>query len=235
MNPFAAMLEWLTAAEHWTGAGSVPQRLLEHLEYSALAMVLAALIAIPLGLWLGHTHRGEVLVLTVANAIRALPTLGLLTLLVIAMGVGLVPPLIALVVLAIPPMLVNTFEGIRNCDRSVVDAANGLGLGGVRTLLTVELPTAIPVVLLGVRLAMIQVISTATIASYVGLGGLGRLIFDGLATRQYDQVAAGALLVALLAALIEGVLVALAALLVSPGVARRPRPLTRKRRSLITT
>ncbi|HLR94379.1 MAG TPA: ABC transporter permease [Jiangellaceae bacterium] len=224
MSVFDDVVSWLTDPAHWLGSGGVLARVAEHVQYTLLAMGIAALIAIPLGLVLGHLHRGEAVALTLSNAVRALPTLGLLTLLVIALGIGIVPPLIALVVLAVPPMLVNTFEGIRNCDQSLVNAANGLGLGGVRTLLTVELPTAVPVIILGIRLAMIQVISTATIAAYVGLGGLGRFIFDGLATRQYAEVASGAAFVALLAVFVEGLLVLASALIVSPGVAQRPRP-----------
>lgn len=224
MSVYDDLVSWLTDPAHWLGSGGVLARVGEHVQYTLLAMGIAALIAIPLGLVLGHLHRGEAVALTLSNAVRALPTLGLLTLLVIALGIGIVPPLIALVVLAVPPMLVNTFEGIRNCDQSLVNAANGLGLGGVRTLLTVELPSAVPVIILGIRLAMIQVISTATIAAYVGLGGLGRFIFDGLATRQYAEVASGAAFVALLAVLVEGLLVLASALIVSPGVAQRPRP-----------
>ena len=229
MNPFAGMLDWLADPAHWSGSGGIPTRLLEHLQYTGLAMAIGALIAIPLGIYLGHRDRGEILVLTVANMIRALPTLGVLTLLVIVVGIGLIPPLIALVAMAVPPMLVNSFEGIRTVDRSAVDAARAMGLGRWRTALTVELPSAVPVVLLGVRLALIQVISTATIAAYVGLGGLGRFVFDGLSTRNFDQVAGGALLVAVLAILTEAALILFTALAVSPGVARRPRPLTRLR------
>ena len=225
MNPFAGMLDWLTDPAHWSGSGGIPSRLLEHLQYTGLAMAIGALIAIPLGIYLGHRDRGEILVLTVANMIRALPTLGVLTLLVIGVGIGL----IARVAMAVPPMLVNSFEGIRTVDRSAVDAARAMGLGRWRTALTVELPSAVPVVLLGVRLALIQVISTATIAAYVGLGGLGRFVFDGLSTRNFDQVAGGALLVAVLAILTEAALILFTALAVSPGVARRPRPLTRLR------
>lgn len=227
MNPFAGMIDWIADPDHWSGTGGIPVRVLEHLQYTALAMAIAALLAIPLGIYLGHRDRGEIVVLTVANMIRALPTLGVLTLLVIVVGIGLIPPLIALVAMAVPPMLVNSFEGIRTVDRSTVDAARAMGLGRWRTALTVELPAAVPVVFLGVRLALIQVISTATIAAYVGLGGLGRFVFDGLSTRTYEQVAGGALLVAVLAVLIEGALIVLTALVVSPGVARRPRPFTR--------
>jgi osmoprotectant transport system permease protein len=227
MNAFGSMFGWLADPAHWQGAGGIPARLLEHVEYSLLAMLIAAIIAIPLGLVLGHIDRGEVLILTFANSIRALPTLGLVTLLVILSGVGLMPPLIALILLAVPPMLVNTFEGVRSVDRTLVDAATGIGLSGRTTLMRVEVPVALPLIFLGIRLALIQVISTATIAAYVGLGGLGRFIFDGLGSQQFDQVAGGAFLVAVLAVVAEAALLALNALLVSPGISRRTRLLSR--------
>ena len=223
MNAFGSMFSWLADPTHWQGPGSIPIRMMEHLQYSLLAMLIAAVIAIPLGLVLGHIDRGEVVILTFANSVRALPTLGLVTLLVIVSGVGLLPPLIALVLMAVPPMLVNTFEGVRSVDSTLVDAATGIGLSGRTTLLRVELPVALPLIMLGIRLAVIQVISTATIAAYVGLGGLGRFIFDGLGSQQFDQVAGGAFLVAVLAVVSEALLLFLNAVLVSPGVTRRTR------------
>lgn len=225
MNPIELVSNWFRNPVNWSGASGIPSRVSEHLQYSLLAMVIAALIAIPLGLILGHLNRGEIVVLTIANSIRALPTLGLLTLLVILAGIGLLPPLIALIVLAIPPMLVNTFEGIRNVDRFTVDAARGIGLRGSSILWTVETPVALPLILLGVRLAAIQVISAATIAAYVGLGGLGRYIFDGLGRRDFSQVIGGSILVALLAIATELFFVALGSAVVSPGVTRRSKKL----------
>lgn len=221
MNPIELVSDWFRDPANWSGASGIPSRVAEHLQYSLLAMLIAALIALPLGLVLGHLNRGEIVVLTIANSIRALPTLGLLTLLVILAGIGLLPPLIALIVLAIPPMLVNTFEGIRNVDRFTVDAARGIGLRGASILWTVETPVALPLILLGVRLAAIQVISAATIAAYVGLGGLGRYIFDGLGRRDFSQVTGGSVLVALLAIATELFFVILGSAVVSPGVTRR--------------
>jgi len=218
---------WLVDPANWSGANGIPTRVGEHLWYTLLALVIAAVIALPLGLVLGHTHRGGVLVLSAANTIRALPTLGLLTLVVIVSGVGLLPPLVALVAIAVPSMLINTFEGIRGVDPLLVDGARGMGLSEIRVLFRVEAPVALPLILLGVRLAAIQVVSAATIAAYVGLGGLGRYIFDGLSLRQYAVVGGGATLAALLAIGTEALLVLLTAATVSPGVARRPRPLTR--------
>lgn len=221
MNPFDLVSAWFQNPQNWTGPGSIPVRVAEHLQYSLLALVIAGLIAIPLGMMLGHLNRGEILVLTVANSIRALPTLGLLTLIVILAGIGLLPPLIALVVLAVPPMLVNTFEGIRAVDRYVVDAARGVGLRGPGVLLKVETPVALPLILLGIRLSAIQVVSAATIAAFVGLGGLGRFIFDGLGRRDLGQVIGGSVLAAVLAIGTEVFFILLSAALVSPGVSRR--------------
>jgi len=223
MNPFELVSGWFQDPANWSGATGIPSRIAEHLQYSLLAMLIAALIAIPFGLVLGHLNRGEIVVLTIANSIRALPTLGLLTLLVILAGIGLLPPLIALIVLAIPPMLVNTFEGIRNVDRFTVDAARGIGLRGPSILWSVEAPVALPLILLGARLAAIQVISAATIAAYVGLGGLGRYIFDGLGRRDFSQVIGGSVLVALLAIATELFFVTLGAAVVSKGVTRRSK------------
>jgi osmoprotectant transport system permease protein len=223
MNVIDLVSDWFAQPSTWSGPDSVPTRVAEHLLYSAWAMLIAAAIALPLGTSLGHLHRGQAVVLTIANTIRALPTLGLLTLLVILSGIGFLPPLIALVVLAIPPMLVNAYEGVRNVDPAVVDAARGVGLRGPATLLSVEIPVALPIILLGVRLAAIQVISAATIAAYVGLGGLGRFIFDGLGRRDFGQVAGGSIVAALLAISTEIFFVVLASVITSPGVSRKSR------------
>lgn len=221
MNPFDLVAQWFQNPDTWAGPGGIPTRVAEHLQYSILALGIAAAIAIPLGMVLGHLNRGEILVLTLANSIRALPTLGLLTLVVILAGIGLLPPLVALIVLAIPPMLVNTFESIRGVDRFVVDAARGIGLRGPGILFRVEAPVALPLILLGMRLSAIQVVSAATIAAFVGLGGLGRYIFDGLGRRDLGQVIGGSILSAVLAIGTELFFIILSALLVSPGVSRR--------------
>jgi len=233
VNVFDSVWAWFTNPENWSGYDSIPVRLVEHLGYSALAIACALLIAFPLGAILGHLHRGQALVLTIANLIRALPTLGLLTLLVILAGIGLMPPMVALVVLAIPPILVNTYEGVRFVNAGVVDAAKGVGLRGPAILFRVELPVALPIIMLGIRLAAIQVVSSATIAAYVGLGGLGRFIFDGLGRQDFAQMAGGSVIVALLAIVTEIVFILIAVLATSPGVRGRERfrfsPLSRKK------
>ncbi|MFJ2618007.1 ABC transporter permease [Glutamicibacter sp. NPDC087344] len=221
MSIVELVIQWFSQATTWSGPESIPIRLAEHLLYSFLALAVAAVIAIPLGLYFGHLRKGEIFVLTTANSIRALPTLGLLTLVVIASGIGILPPLIALVVLAVPPMLVNAFEGVRAVDHTIVDAAKGVGMTSRSILWKVELPVALPLVLLGIRLAAIQVVSAATIAAYVGLGGLGRFIFDGMGRRDFGQVAGGSIIIAIVAIGIEVVFIALAALVTSPGITQR--------------
>lgn len=215
------MWAWLTDPAHWTGTESVQQRVLEHLGYTALTMVITLVIAIPLGAWIGHTGKGGFLVVGFANGLRALPTLGLLVLLAGAVGIGLLGPLVSLVILAVPAVLAGTYAGIRNVDAAVIDAAQGMGMRGREILWKVELPNAAPLILGGVRSALLQVISTATIAAFVGLGGLGRIIIDGLAVG-IPQMAAGALLVALLAVAADLLLSGLQRLIVSPGLQAIP-------------
>jgi osmoprotectant transport system permease protein len=223
-----AIVGWLADPAHWQGADGIPARLAEHVGYALLAVVLASVVALPLGLLIGHTRRGTVLVAGVANAVRALPTLGLLVLLVILalphLGgdlVYLVPAEAVLVLLALPPILVNTYAGVQSVPPAVRDAAEGMGMTGTGVLLRVELPVALPLILSGVRAAVLQTVATATVVAYVSLGGLGRFIIDGLSQRDFPQMAGGALLVAALAVLAEGLLVLLARAVVSPGVSGR--------------
>jgi osmoprotectant transport system permease protein len=215
------VLDWLARPENWSGSGSIPARFSEHLVYSGIALALATLIALPFGLWTGHTGRFGFLVASIANAARAMPTVGVLVLVFALVGIGFTPALVALVALAVPPILVNAHEGVRSVDPTVPAAAKGMGMRGTQVLLRVELPVALPAVLLGLRTAAIQIVSTATIAAYVSLGGLGRFIFDGMSRREFDMVAGGALLVALLAIATEVLFTLLAATVVSPGVRRR--------------
>lgn len=221
MNILELAWHWFVQSENWSGTDGIPNRLAEHVYYSGLALLIATAIALPLGLLIGHTGRGAFLAVNSANAARALPTLGVVILVVLAAGIGLLPVLIALVALAIPPILVNTYEGIRTVNADVWDASEVLGFTGWQVLSRIELPLAAPLILLGMRTAVIQIVSTATIAAFVGLGGLGRYVFDGLARRDYETVVGGAILVALLAATTELLFVALQRVLVSPGVRRR--------------
>jgi len=218
------LLAWFTAPAQWSGSGSIPTRLAEHLGYTLLAVVVAAVIAIPIGALVGHTGRGRVLVVGGVNGLRALPELGILLLFALLLGLGLLPVTLALVLLALPPLLAGTYAGVAGVDPDAVDAARGMGMREHQVLLGVEMPNAAPLVIGGLRSATLQVVATATIAAYVSLGGLGRYIVDGQAAQDYVQMAGGAIGVALLAIVLE-VLLQGVARLVAPGRRRRaPAP-----------
>ncbi|GGX05818.1 ABC transporter permease [Streptomyces lomondensis] len=221
MNVLNFVSAFFSDSAHWHGYDGIPQRLLEHVQYSLLALALAAAIGLPVGLLTGHTGRGGNALAFIATAARALPSFGLLVLIVIMMGFGLLPVMIPLVILAVPPILVTTYEAVRSVDPSPVDAARGMGMRESRILFQVELPVALPLILSGLRSAAIQIVSTATIAAYVSLGGLGRYIVDGLYQRDYEKVVGGATLVAVLALVTLAVFWAAGRLAVSPGVRRR--------------
>jgi osmoprotectant transport system permease protein len=206
---------------HWHGYDGIPARLGEHVRYTLEALALAAAIGLPVGLVTGHYGRGGNALSLVATAGRALPSFGLLVLMTTLLGFGMLPVMIPLVVLAVPPILVTTYEAMRSVDPSPVDAARGMGMQESRILLQVELPVALPLILSGLRSAAIQIVSTATIAAYVSLGGLGRYIVDGLYQRNYEKVVGGATLVAVLALVTLALFWAAARVAVSPGVRRR--------------
>ncbi|MBG6189896.1 osmoprotectant transport system permease protein [Arthrobacter sp. CAN_A212] len=216
-------LEYLLDPEHWDLAvnGNIPSLIVDHLYYTVITLLIASLIAIPVGLYIGHTGRFSFVAINAGNAGRSLPTLGLIILLVTVIGFGLLPVVIALVILAIPPILTSTYAGLRAINPASVDAAKGMGMRPLQILFRVEIPIALPLILSGLRSATLQVVSTATVASYVGLGGLGRLLVDGLALNQYDRVIAGAVVVALLAIVLDLIASGLQRLVVSPGVSGR--------------
>ena len=218
MNLVAGVVEWFSTAANWSGTGGVPVRLLEHLYYSGIALLIGLVIALPLGALVGHTGRGAFLVVGIGNGMRALPELGLLTLLVLLMGIGLLPVVLALAVLAIPPVLAGTYAGVRNVDRATIDAARGMGMRERQVLTKVELPNALPLILGGVRSAALQVIATAAIAAVVSYGGFGRYLIYGQRQQDYAEMLAGALLIAGLALIVEGVLAVLQRAVVSPGL-----------------
>ncbi|OIH83816.1 ABC transporter permease [Arthrobacter sp. UCD-GKA] len=210
------MLAYFAQGANWAGETGIPARLGEHLWYSFLAVAAAAVLAFPVGVFIGHTGVGKVYLVSASNVLRALPSLGIMTLLVLLMGIGLLPPLAALVLIAIPPILAGVYAGVANVDPEVVDAARAIGMKDSRIILQVELPLALPLILGGMRGAILQVVATATIAAYVNLGGLGRYIFDGLALYDYGQVLVGAVLVTALALVLDGLL-ALLVKAVSPA------------------
>jgi osmoprotectant transport system permease protein len=221
MSFFSDAWDWLSQSGNWHGAGGIPHQVLAHLGYSGLSLLIAALIAIPAGVALGHTGRGAVLVVNLANAWRAIPTLGLLILLTVVFGFSFLTWLIPLVVLAIPPILINAYEGVAGVGPDVKDAARGTGMTAWQQVTRVEVPIALPLILVGLRTGAIFVIATATIAAYVGLGGLGRYIIDGLASNQYGPVAGGALLIVVLAVLVLALFALISRLAVPAGLRRR--------------
>ncbi|KES08487.1 ABC transporter permease [Streptomyces toyocaensis] len=221
MNVLHFVNAFFSDGAHWQGYDGIPQRFWEHVQYSVLALAVASAIGLPVGLLTGHTGRGGNALALIANAARALPSFGLLVLAVLLIGFGLLPVMIPLVVLAVPPVLVTTYEAVRSVDPAPVDAARGMGMHESRILFHVELPVALPLILSGLRSAAIQIVSTATIAAYVSLGGLGRYIIDGLYQRDYEKVVGGATLVAALALATLALFWAAGRLTVSPGVRRR--------------
>lgn len=223
MSFFSFAWDWVTQGANWHGSGGIPRQVLAHLGYSGLSLLIAALIAIPLGVVIGHTGRGAVFVVNLANAWRAIPTLGLLVLLAVLLGFSVLTWLIPLVVLAIPPILVNTYEGVAAVDRGVKDAARGAGMTAWQQVTRVEVPIATPLILVGLRTSTVFLVATATIAGYIGLGGLGRYIIDGLASDQYGPVAGGALLVIILAILVLALFAVLNALIVPAGLRKQGR------------
>lgn len=197
---------WLTAGAHWTGAGGIPHRLGEHALISGEALAVAVLLSLPLALWLGHLGRGGFLAVNVSNVGRAVPSFAILVLAaqVRSIGVGDRAALVALVALAVPPIVTNTYVGIRSVDPEVREAAAAMGMSGAQVLRRVEAPLALPLILAGLRTSAVQVVATATLAAEVAAGGLGRYIVDGIAESDYTQVWAGAVLVAALALAVDG-------------------------------
>ncbi|MGW1883236.1 ABC transporter permease [Streptomyces sp. NPDC001970] len=200
---------WLTSGTQWSGTDGIAHRLAEHLQYSLLATLIAAVIALPVGLLIGHTGRGAFLAINLASFGRALPTVGLVVLVFLAGGLSMTPVYVALVALAVPAIVTNTYAGMTAVDPEVKDAARGQGMRGHQVLLRVEIPLALPLIMTGLRLALIQVVATAAIAAYVSFGGLGRYVFDGLAQRDLVQVLGGAVLVAVVAVVLDLALAAL--------------------------
>jgi osmoprotectant transport system permease protein len=222
--------QWIFQAGNWTGDTGIFTLLLQHIAYSGVALVISGVIGLPIGCYTGYTGRGEATLISIANALRSLPSLGLLVLLVIMLSsvfssdlAFYLPSVIVLVVLGSPAVILGTHAGISTIDSSVKDAARGMGLNGRQYLLGVAIPCAMPLVLAGLRSASLQIVSTATIVAYVSLGGLGRLIIDGLSVGDYSKMFAGALLVAVLAVLIDFCYLILEKIFVSPGIRRRDK------------
>ncbi|MEV6027841.1 ABC transporter permease subunit [Streptomyces sp. NPDC052036] len=207
MRTLGEAWHWLTDPAHWPGDDGIGHRLTQHVLLTLCCLVVSCAIALPVALVLGHLGRGGALAVNISNVGRAVPTFAVLVLLLLTplgrWGEG--PTVVALVLFAVPPLLTNAYVGMREVDRSVVRAARGMGMTGRQTLLHVELPLALPMVLNGVRIAAVQLVATATIAALAGGGGLGRIITAGFNLASTPQVVAGAVLVAALALIVEGV------------------------------
>ena len=197
------LVSYLENPDNWNGPGNIASLLAQHLGYTAAAVLLAAIIAIPLGILLGHTGRGTFLVIGLANGARAIPTLGVLFLAVMLLGTGALNVVVVLAILALPPVLTATSAGVRGADRDAVHAARALGMTGGQIVSKVELPLALPRIISGLRRATLQVVATATVAAFASAGGLGRLLTRGQQQNDYPQMFAGALLVALLAVTLD--------------------------------
>ena len=220
-NVFSDTVAWLADPLNWTGSAGIPSRLGEHLQYTGLVMLIATAIAVPIGLYVGHTGRGRVAIVALAGALRALPTLGLLTLFVLLAGIGLMPPVWALVILTVPPLLAGTYAGISSVDRNVVDAARAMGMTELQVLFRAELPNALTVMFGGFRTGVLQVVATVSVVAYINLGGLGRYLFDGLVLSDFPQMLGGSLLIAALAIGVDLVLALIQRLFLSSGASKQ--------------
>lgn len=206
MDVVSDALVWLNDPLNWTGRGGVLALAREHLLISVAAVALAALVALPLGVWLGHRRRGGAVTVVVANTSRALPTFALLTIFASAGLFGGSATTLAVAIFAVPPILTNAYTGVLEVDADVRDAARGMGMSAWTSLRRVELPLALPLIGAGLRTAAVQVVATVPLAAFVGGTSLGSLIASGLALQRYGEVLAGGVLVAGLCLLVEAVL-----------------------------
>jgi osmoprotectant transport system permease protein len=209
----ADVFEWFADPARWSGPSGIPNRLTEHLWMSAVALLLAMLAGLPVAVWLGHRRRFGMLAMNISNIGRAIPSFAILVFGAQLWGIGerfgiSKAALLALFALALPPIVTNAYVGMAEVDDAIRDSARGMGMTGGQRLLRVELPVAVPMIMNGIRIAMLQVIATAGLAAVVASGGLGRYIVDGFAVQDYIQVFAGAVLVAGLALAVEAALAA---------------------------
>lgn len=230
MNIFSDALAWLFDLENWQGANGLIELTGQHLWFTLLAVLFAALIAVPVGWLIGHTGRGRELAVGISGAARALPTFGLLFLFVMLVGVTLRGPatVVVLVLLAIPPILAGAYAGLEVIDRRTIDAARAVGMTEWQILWKVEAPLGLPLLIGGLRSATLQVVATVTLAAYVNLGGLGLPIIQGIALRDYDRMLGAAILIIVIALTLDAVFALLETYAVPRGVraARAPEPRT---------
>jgi osmoprotectant transport system permease protein len=218
MSLFQATWQWLTDPAHWQGIDGIPTRLVEQIHLSIESVAIGAVIALPIGIVLGHYGRFGNLAINISNVGRAVPSFAILVIAFQVFGLGDVPIVLALTALAVPPMVTNSYVALREVDPDVKDAARGMGYRELAQLLRVELPLAVPLIMAGVRTSAVQVVATATLAALIAGGGLGRYIVDGLARSDNPRTLAGALLVAALALATEVLLAGLQRALVPRGI-----------------
>ncbi len=227
MNLVSVTAAWLSDPANWTGPGAIPQRLVEHVELSFVSLAIALAIALPAGLFIGHTRRGAQLAANVANIGRAIPSLAVIGILIPITsaidpqaGFKVYPTLIAMVILAIPPILVNAEAGIRGVDPELVESARAMGMREGQLLGLVEVPVALPVILTGARSASTQIVATMTLGAIFGGGGLGRFLVEGIAQNDDGKIFGGVVLVAALALVTEGLFALAGRAATSPGLRR---------------
>ncbi|MEX1262468.1 MAG: ABC transporter permease [Actinomycetota bacterium] len=214
MNGLVDGLQWLIDPVNWSGIDGVPARVWEHVQLSVTSLVIATLIALPLGLWVGHARRGQFWTVQLGNVGRSVPSLAVLSIAFLLalkllpgdyaqLAFGFLPTIVALTLLGIPVILINTYVGIQQVDQDTVEAAKGMGMDGRQILWRLEVPMATPLVMTGLRLAAVQIVATASLAALIGGGGLGRFIVDGFALRETDKVVAGSILIAAMSLLTD--------------------------------
>jgi osmoprotectant transport system permease protein len=218
MNIIQSVMQWFASPAHWQGSDGIPTRLAQHVQLSAESVAIGALIALPVGIVLGHYGRFGNLAINISNIGRAVPSFGILVIAFQVFGLGDLPIVLALTALAIPPMVTNTYVALREVDADIKEAARGMGYRELAQVMRVELPLAVPLIMAGVRTSAVQVVATATLAAYIAGGGFGRYIVDGFATQDYIKLFAGALLVAALALATEVSLSTLERILVPRGI-----------------
>lgn len=241
MNLFLDALAWIFSPERLTDSPSLPLLIVQHLFYTFVSVAIAAILAMPVGYLIGHTGRGRELAVGISGAARALPSFGLILLLVLVIGVTQKPlaAFIAFVLLAIPSVLAGAYSGLEQIDRHVIDAARAVGMTEWQILLKVELPLGLPLLIGGLRAATLQVVATVTVAAFIGLGGLGLPIFAGLPLRRFDWMLGAALLIIVLALLLDGLFALLQRLVLPRGVTAGRvsdvRALPSRRRAVVGT
>ena len=227
MDVLVEAAAWLGDPAHWSGTDGIPLRIVQHVQLAGLALLAGLAVALPVGVLIGHTGRGGQVAIAVANTGRAIPSFAILVMVLplvlgLGLGLGFWPTIVALVVLTIPPILINTYTGMRGVDPEMIEAARGMGMRERQIALSVELPNALPIIIAGTRVAAVQVIATASLGAVVASGGLGRYIIDGFARQDDGRIIVGALLVAVLAIATDQLFGLLERRGISPGIRGRP-------------